>query len=195
MGYLLTVAAPASCICHSSAHQIILINNYNKLIIPYITLFLFKFFCDLGLLNRPRLTHSIAYKTVSLALRAAKITVEFLLFTSYHQVRETDWEAIPQNTRRIKYSLQKKEQTVRPEEESFMLTSQLHGQDSIIISAFQMRRLRLRRRRRCGFNPWVGKIPWRKWQPTPVLLPGESHGQRSLPDYSPQGRKKLDTTE
>ena len=32
-----------------------------------------------------------------------------------------------------------------------------------------------------GFDPWVGKIPWRrKWQPTPVLLPGKSHGQRSL---------------
>ena len=35
--------------------------------------------------------------------------------------------------------------------------------------------------RRCGFDPWVGKIPWRrKWQPTPVFLPGKSHGQRSL---------------
>ena len=34
---------------------------------------------------------------------------------------------------------------------------------------------------RRGFYPWVGKIPWRrKWQPTPVFLPGESHGQRSL---------------
>ena len=34
---------------------------------------------------------------------------------------------------------------------------------------------------RPGFNPWVGKIPWRrKWQPTPAFLPGESHGQRSL---------------
>ena len=33
--------------------------------------------------------------------------------------------------------------------------------------------------RRCGFDPWVGKIPWRrKWQPTPVSLPGKSHGQR-----------------
>ncbi|XDA86191.1 hypothetical protein R6Z07F_015941 [Ovis aries] len=32
-----------------------------------------------------------------------------------------------------------------------------------------------------GFDPWVGKIPWRrKWPPTPVFLPGESHGQRSL---------------
>ena len=34
---------------------------------------------------------------------------------------------------------------------------------------------------RCWFDPWVGKIPWkRKWQPTPVFLPGKSHGQRSL---------------
>ena len=42
-----------------------------------------------------------------------------------------------------------------------------------------------RRHRRCGFNPWVGKIPWRrKWQPTPVFLPGKSHGQRSLAGYS-----------
>ena len=32
-----------------------------------------------------------------------------------------------------------------------------------------------------GFSPWVRKIPWRrKWQPTPVLLPGEFHGQRTL---------------
>ena len=41
-----------------------------------------------------------------------------------------------------------------------------------------------------------GKIPWRrKWKPTPVFLPGESHGQRSLAGYSPQGRKESDTTE
>ena len=44
----------------------------------------------------------------------------------------------------------------------------------------------------CGrprFDPWVGKIPWRrKWQPTPVFLPGKSHGWRSLVAYSPQGR-------
>jgi len=43
--------------------------------------------------------------------------------------------------------------------------------------------------RRCwrpGFGPWVGKTPWsRKWQPTPVFLPGKFHGQRSLTDYSP----------
>ena len=50
--------------------------------------------------------------------------------------------------------------------------------------------------RRCGFNPWVRKIPWRrKWQPTPVLLPGKSHGWRSLAGYSPWGCKESDTTE
>ena len=49
---------------------------------------------------------------------------------------------------------------------------------------------------RHGFNPWVWKIPWRrKWQPTPVFLSGESHGQRSLVGYSPWGWKELDTTE
>ena len=36
------------------------------------------------------------------------------------------------------------------------------------------------RLKRCGFDPWVGKIPWRRaWQPTPVFLSGESHGQRN----------------
>ena len=46
-----------------------------------------------------------------------------------------------------------------------------------------------------GFNPWIGKIPWRrKWQPTPIFLPGKSHGQRSLADYSSWGHKKSDTT-
>ena len=49
---------------------------------------------------------------------------------------------------------------------------------------------------RCGFNPWVGKIPWRRtWQPTLVFFPGESHGQRSLAGYSPWGRKESDMTE
>ena len=48
---------------------------------------------------------------------------------------------------------------------------------------------------RPGFNPWVGKIPWRrKWQSTPVLLSGKSRGQRSLVGYSPWGRKESNTT-
>ena len=49
---------------------------------------------------------------------------------------------------------------------------------------------------RPGFDPWVGKIPWRKaWQLTPVFLPGEPQGQRSLSGYSPWGHKGLDMTE
>ena len=53
-----------------------------------------------------------------------------------------------------------------------------------------------RRCKRRGFNPWVRKIPWRKkWQPTPVFLPGKFHGQRSLVGYIPWGRKESDATE
>ena len=52
-----------------------------------------------------------------------------------------------------------------------------------------------RRHKKLRFNPWVGKIPWRrKRQPTPVFLPGESHGQRSLVGYSPWGRTESDIT-
>ena len=44
--------------------------------------------------------------------------------------------------------------------------------------------------RRLEFNPWVRKSPWRrKWQLTPVFLPGESHGWRSLAGYSPYGHR------
>ena len=50
--------------------------------------------------------------------------------------------------------------------------------------------------RRPGFDPWVGKIPWRReWQPTPVFLPGESHGLRSLAGSSPQGLEESDMIE
>ena len=51
------------------------------------------------------------------------------------------------------------------------------------------------------FNPWVGKIPWRRnswrraWQPTPVLLPGKSHGQKSLAGYGPWGCKEYNMTD
>ena len=59
----------------------------------------------------------------------------------------------------------------------------------------QCRRIRLLSRR-CKFDPWVGKILWRKkWQPTPVFLPAKFHGQRSLAGYSPWGNKESDTTE
>ena len=48
--------------------------------------------------------------------------------------------------------------------------------------------------RRCRFDPWVRQMPWRReWQPSPVFLPGEFRGQRSLVDYSPWGLKKTGT--
>ena len=52
------------------------------------------------------------------------------------------------------------------------------------------------RHKRCRFKLWVGKIPWsRKWQVTPVFLPGKFYGQRSLAGYSPWGHKESDKTE
>ena len=46
-----------------------------------------------------------------------------------------------------------------------------------------------------GFDPWVGKIPWRrKWLPTPVFLPGQCHVQRNLAGCSPWGPKESDMT-
>ena len=53
--------------------------------------------------------------------------------------------------------------------------------------AFQCRRCK-----RWGFDPWVRKIPWRRaWQPTPVILPGESHEQMNLVGYSPIGSRRV----
>ena len=82
-----------------------------------------------------------------------------------------------------------------------MVQVQLPGLLLLALSA-QGLRWRLRWQRIClqcrksGFNPWVGKIPWRKkWLSTPVFLLGESHGQRSLVGYSPWGHKESDTTE
>ena len=50
--------------------------------------------------------------------------------------------------------------------------------------------------KRYGFNPWVGKVPWRrKWHPTPVLLPGESHEPKSLVGYSSWARRESDMNE
>jgi len=50
--------------------------------------------------------------------------------------------------------------------------------------------------RRCEFDPWVEEVLWtRAWQHTPIFLPGESHGQRSLAGYNPCGCKESDMTE
>ena len=56
--------------------------------------------------------------------------------------------------------------------------------------------LHCKRQRRCGFDPCIRRVPWRrKWLPTAVFLPKKSRGQRSLADYSLRGFKELDTTE
>ena len=52
-----------------------------------------------------------------------------------------------------------------------------------------------RRCKRHEFDSWVRKIPWRVWQPTPIFLPAESHGQRSLEGYCPWGCKESHMTE
>ena len=53
-----------------------------------------------------------------------------------------------------------------------------------------------RRHKRHGFDPWVGKIPWRRaWQPTPIFLPGESHRQTNLAGFSPWSHKESYITE
>ena len=53
-----------------------------------------------------------------------------------------------------------------------------------------------KRHQRCRIDPWFEKRPWRRaWQPIPVFLPGESHEQRNLAGYNPQGHKESDTTE
>ena len=69
----------------------------------------------------------------------------------------------------------------------FMLPKWLSGKESAC---------QRRRPGRHGFNPWVGKTPWRrKWQHTPIFLPGKSHGQRSLVGYSPWGHRESDMTQ
>ena len=65
----------------------------------------------------------------------------------------------------------------------------------VLITSGKEPTCQYRRCKRRGFNPRIGKIPWRgAWQPTPVFLPEKSHGQRSLVGYSPWDRKELDTT-
>ena len=79
-------------------------------------------------------------------------------------------------------------QRSRPIEECVMNKERFPGGSRGKGSAFQCRRRR--------FDLWVGKIPWRReWLPTPLFLPGEFHGQRSLVGLSPWGGKESDTTE
>ena len=66
-----------------------------------------------------------------------------------------------------------------------------YRRDSQVAPVAKNTACQCRRCKRRGFNPRVGKIPWRRaWQPTPVFLPGKVHGQRSLAGYSSQGHKE-----
>ena len=65
-----------------------------------------------------------------------------------------------------------------------------------LVARWKRLHLQCRRHRRRGFDPWVGKIPWRSaWQPTPVFLPRESYEQKNLAGYCPWGCKESDTME
>ena len=65
-----------------------------------------------------------------------------------------------------------------------------------LVALMVKSRYRCRRHKRCKYDPWVGKILWRRArQPTPVFLPGKSHGQRSLMSYGPWCHKESNTTE
>ena len=63
------------------------------------------------------------------------------------------------------------------------------------VAQWQRIRLPVQELQETWFSPWVRKIPWRrKWQPTPVFLPGQFHGQRSLVGYCPWDHKESDRT-
>ena len=67
---------------------------------------------------------------------------------------------------------------------------------NVLMVALMVKNLPIMQEAQVQSLGWIGKIPWRKeWQPTPIFLPGEFHGQRSLAGYSPWGRKELDMTE
>ena len=78
-----------------------------------------------------------------------------------------------------------------------MVTSILEGGASqVVLEIKNLLARQCRRHKRGGFDPWAGKTPWRrKRQPTPVLLSGQFHGQRSLVGYSPWGHKESVMTE
>ena len=71
-----------------------------------------------------------------------------------------------------------------------------HTESDTTEATWQQQQQQCSRLRGYGFDPWVGKIPWRrKWPPTPVFLPRDFHGQRSLAGCSPWGQKESESTE
>ena len=114
---------------------------------------------------------------------------------------------VPTPSVQLDVALKKKKHSFGEKEKSLSInvcsaTHQLHawpwaGCWTYLSRVFWLRQLSVwLQSRRPGFDPWVGKIPWRgKWQPIPVFLPGKSHGQWSMVGYCPWGRKESDMTE
>ena len=84
------------------------------------------------------------------------------------------------------YCIRISSQRLKIKRKSLRLPRWLNGKESTC---------QCKKHRRQGFHPWVKKSPWsRKWQPSPVLLPGKFHGQRSLVGYSPRGQTRTRLT-
>ena len=78
----------------------------------------------------------------------------------------------------------------------FILLTKVHIVKAVVFPRWHSSTCQCWRCKRLGFDPWVGKIPWsRKWQPTPVFLPGKFYGQRGLAGYSPWSYKEFNSTE
>ena len=78
---------------------------------------------------------------------------------------------------------------------SYHLSTYLTFYASQVATSGKESACQCKRYKRCGFDSWVGKIWRREWPLTPVFLPGESHGQKSLVGYSPWDHKESDRTE
>ena len=114
--------------------------------------------------------------------------------TSIHQSKQNAWiephsmSNRKRNGMEIKYSMVRKEESKdkvlnnkKPSRVRRKIASH-YGLAQMVKNLPAMQETR--------FNPWIRKIPWRsEWLPTPILLPGEFHGQRSLVGYSPWGRR------
>jgi len=107
------------------------------------------------------------------------------------QTRLSDWTTIKEGRKREKMKKKKKTNTTTSQNKELTprwgLPWWLSGKESTC---------QCKRHSRCRLDSWIRKIPWRrKWQPTPLFLPGKSQGQRRLEDYSPPGCKESGMTE
>ena len=98
----------------------------------------------------------------------------------------------PRGHKRVRYNLATKQQAIYLAPSTMDHTVRKASQVALAVRKLACQ---CRRHKRREFDPWVGKFPWR-WarEPTPVFLPGESHGQRNLVSCSPSCCKELDTT-